>query len=69
MKIELEINNSYYLDTIQEIAQATGSTEEIVCMGMVRQNVIRYRRAMSEARAESIKYACGNFKDYEEENE
>lgn len=59
MKIELEVNNGFYLDTLEEMAAAIKKEPADVVSMMVTEAIKEYRRRVDGMRYEVVCQLCG----------
>ncbi len=59
MKIELEINNGYYLETLTEMAATINKDPADVVSMMVTEAIKEYRRRVDGMRYEAVCKMCG----------
>jgi len=59
MKIELEVNNGFYLDTLEEMAATIKKEPADVVSMMVSEAIREYRRKVDGMKYEAVCKLCG----------
>ena len=59
MKIELEVNNGFYLDTLEEMAATIKKEPADVVSRMVSEAIREYRRKVDGMKYEAVCKLCG----------